>query len=129
MRLQLAGLAGDLALAVPLCLEWPGLAGAAVAAPIAVVARGLPFGLGLFAGIVAGICAAVAVDAAIGRNKQTVQREGDELVGQRFKLSPRVEANPRLLGAVAATLVILWKRSMVACIFAGMLVVTAFRFV
>jgi branched-subunit amino acid transport protein len=80
------------------------------------------------------------------------------LVGQRFKLSPRVEAalrfapvcalavlivpevvvqggtvnlslaNPRLLGAVAATLVILWNRSMVACIFAGMLVVTAFRF-
>jgi branched-subunit amino acid transport protein len=81
------------------------------------------------------------------------------LVGQRFKLSHRVEAalrfapvcalavlivpevvvqggtvnlslaNPRLLGAVAATVIILWKRSMVACIFAGMLVITAFRFV
>jgi predicted branched-subunit amino acid permease len=77
--LQFAGTLALLALAVPLCLEWPGLAGAAVAAPIAVVARGLPFGLGLFAGIVAGIGAAVAVDAAIGRNKATVQREGDEL--------------------------------------------------
>ena len=77
--LQFAGTLALLALAVPLCLEWPGLAGAAVAAPIAVVARGLPFGLGLFAGIVAGICAAVAVDAVVGRNKATVQREGDEL--------------------------------------------------
>jgi predicted branched-subunit amino acid permease len=77
--LQFAGTLALLALAVPLCMEWPGLAGAAVAAPIAVLARGLPFGLGLFAGIVAGICAAVAVDALVGRNKATVQREGDEL--------------------------------------------------
>jgi branched-subunit amino acid transport protein len=81
------------------------------------------------------------------------------LVGQRFKLSPRVEAalrfapvcalavlivpevavqadtvnlsfdNPRLVGALAATAFFLWKRSMVACICVGMLVVTAFRFV
>ena len=80
------------------------------------------------------------------------------LVGQRFKLSPRVEAalrfapvcalavlivpevvvqagtvdlsfhNPRLAGALAATAFLLWKRSMVGCIFVGMLVVTAFRF-
>jgi len=77
--LQFAGTLALLALAIPLCLEWPGLAGAAVAAPIAVLARGLPFGLGLFAGIVAGICAAVAVDAVVGRRKATVQREGDEL--------------------------------------------------
>src|SRR6188768_3507748 len=77
--LQFAGTLALLALAIPLCLEWPGLAGAAVAAPIAVMARGLPFGLGLFAGIVAGICAAVAVDAVVGRRKATVQREGDEL--------------------------------------------------
>jgi branched chain amino acid efflux pump len=81
------------------------------------------------------------------------------LVGQRFKLSPRVEAalrfapvcalavlivpevvvqagtvnlslaNPRLMGALAATAFLLWKRSMVGCIVVGMLVVTAFRFV
>ena len=77
--LQFAGTLALLALAIPLCMEWPGLAGAAVAAPIAVLARGLPFGLGLFAGIVAGICAAVAVDAVVGRRRQSVQREGDEL--------------------------------------------------
>ena len=77
--LQFAGTLALLALAVPLCLEWPGLAGAAVAAPIAVLARGLPFGLGLFAGIVAGIAAAVAVDHAITRSKATVRQEGDEL--------------------------------------------------
>jgi len=77
--LQFAGTLALLALAIPLCLEWPGLAGAAVAAPIALIARGLPFGLGLFAGIVAGICAAVAVDALLARRKATVQREGDEL--------------------------------------------------
>jgi predicted branched-subunit amino acid permease len=77
--LQFAGTLALLALAIPLCLEWPGLAGAAVAAPIAVLARGLPFGLGLFAGIVAGICAAVAVDALLPRRKATVQQEGDEL--------------------------------------------------
>ena len=81
------------------------------------------------------------------------------LVGERFKLSPRVEAalrfapicalavlivpevvvqagsvnmsfdNPRLAAALAATAFFLWKRSMVACICVGMLVVTAFRFV
>jgi predicted branched-subunit amino acid permease len=77
--LQFAGTLALLALAIPLCLEWPGLAGAAVAAPIAVLARGLPFGLGLFAGIVAGICAAVAVDALLARRKATEQHEGDEL--------------------------------------------------
>ena len=77
--LQFAGTLALLALAIPLCLEWPGLAGAAVAAPIAVLARGLPFGLGLFAGIVAGIWAAVAVDALLARRKATAQHEGDEL--------------------------------------------------
>jgi len=77
--LQFAGTLALLALAIPLCLEWPGLAGAAVAAPIAVLARGLPFGLGLFAGIVAGIAAAVTVDAMIARRNETVAREGDEL--------------------------------------------------
>jgi branched-subunit amino acid transport protein len=79
------------------------------------------------------------------------------LVGQRFRLSPRVEAalrfapvcalavlivpevvvqegtvnlslaNPRLVGALAATAFLLWKRSMVGCIVVGMLVITAFR--
>lgn len=81
------------------------------------------------------------------------------LVGQRFRLSPRVEAalryapvcalavlvvpeivvqagtvnlsftNPRLVGALAATAFFLWKRSMVGCIVVGTLVVAAFRFV
>lgn len=81
------------------------------------------------------------------------------LVGQRFRLSPRVEAalrfapvcalavlivpevlvqettvnlslaNPRLVAALAATAFFLWKRSMVGCIVVGMLVITAFRFV
>ena len=37
--------------------------------------------------------------------------------------------NPRLAAALAATAFFLWKRSMVACIFVGMLVITAFRFV
>jgi len=79
------------------------------------------------------------------------------LVGERFKLSPRVEAalrfapvcalavlivpevvvqegavnlsfaNPRLTAALAATAFLLWKRSMVGCIGVGLLVLTAFR--
>ena len=79
------------------------------------------------------------------------------LVGQRFRLSPRVEAalrfapvcalavlivpevvlqegtvnlslgNPRMVAALAATAFLLWKRSMVGCIVVGMLVITAFR--
>jgi branched-subunit amino acid transport protein len=36
--------------------------------------------------------------------------------------------NPYLVAAIAATGYFLWKRSMVGCIVAGMLVVTAFRF-
>lgn len=85
-------------------------------------------------------------------------RAGVLLVGQRFKLSPRVEAglryapvcalavlivpeivvqagtinlslaNPRLVAALAATAFFLWKRSMVGCIVVGTLVVVAFRF-
>jgi len=85
-------------------------------------------------------------------------RAGLLLVGERFKLSPRVEAalrfapvcalavlvvpeivvqagtvnlslaNPRLAGALAATAFFLWKRSMVGCIVVGTLVVAAFRF-
>ena len=86
-----------------------------------------------------------------------VTRAGLLLVGQRFKLSPRVEAalrfapvcalavlivpevvvqegtvnlslaNPRMVAALAATAFFLWKRSMVGCIVVGMLVITAFR--
>jgi predicted branched-subunit amino acid permease len=67
--LQFAGTLALLALAIPACLKWPGLAGAAVAAPVAVLARGLPFGLGLLTGILAGIAAAVALDAALERRK------------------------------------------------------------
>jgi branched-subunit amino acid transport protein len=36
--------------------------------------------------------------------------------------------NPRLVAALAATAFVLSKRSMVGCILAGMLVITAFRF-
>jgi predicted branched-subunit amino acid permease len=73
--LQFAGTLALLALAIPPCLKWPGLAGAAVAAPVAVLARGLPFGLGLLVGILAGIGAAVAVESLLARPEQTVQRE------------------------------------------------------
>jgi predicted branched-subunit amino acid permease len=73
--LQFAGTLALLALAIPACLQWPGLAGAVVAAPVAVLARGLPFGLGLVAGILAGIAAAVAVDAAVARRKAAVRVE------------------------------------------------------
>jgi predicted branched-subunit amino acid permease len=68
--LQFAGTLALLALAIPACLQWPGLAGAAVAAPVAVLARGLPFGLGLVCGIVAGIGAAMIVDDSIARRRQ-----------------------------------------------------------
>src|SRR5262245_2440813 len=81
------------------------------------------------------------------------------LVGQRFKLSPHLEAalrfapvcalavlivpevvvqdgavnlslaNPRMAAALAATAFLLWKRSMVGCIAVGLLVITAFRFI
>jgi len=73
--LQFAGTLALLALAIPACLRWPGLAGAAVAAPVAVLARGLPFGLGLVAGILAGIAAAVTMDAAVERRRATAQVE------------------------------------------------------
>lgn len=73
--LQFAGTLALLALAIPACLKWPGIAGAAVAAPVAVLARGLPFGLGLLAGILAGIGAAMAVDAVLARPEETAQRE------------------------------------------------------
>lgn len=65
--LQFAGTLALLALAVPLCVEWPGFAGAAVAASIAVLARDMPFGLGLIVGILAGMSAALLVDAKIER--------------------------------------------------------------
>ncbi len=81
------------------------------------------------------------------------------LAGQRFKLSPGVEAalryapvcalvvlvvpevvvqagtvnlslaNPRLAGALAAPAFFLWKRSMVGCIVVGTVIVVSFRFV
>lgn len=73
--LQFAGTLALLALAIPACLQWPALAGAAVAAPVAVLARGLPLGLGLIVGIVAGIAAAVAVDARVARRKAIQQSQ------------------------------------------------------
>jgi predicted branched-subunit amino acid permease len=71
--LQFAGTLALLALAIPACLQWPGLAGAAVAAPVAVLARGLPLGLGLVCGIVAGIGAAMIVDHRLARRRQREQ--------------------------------------------------------
>lgn len=76
--LQFAGTLALLALAIPLCLEWPGLAGAAVAAPTAVVARDLPLGLGLVAGIVAGIAAAVIVDSMVGRRRKAIAQPQED---------------------------------------------------
>jgi predicted branched-subunit amino acid permease len=73
--LQFAGTLALLALAIPACLQWPALAGAAVAAPVAVLARGLPFGLGLLIGIVAGIAAAVLVDAFVAQRKAIQQEQ------------------------------------------------------
>lgn len=73
--LQFAGTLALLALVIPACLQRPGLAGAAVAAPVAVLARGLPFGLGLLAGILAGIAAALTVDALIARRNAATQVE------------------------------------------------------
>ena len=73
--LQFAGTLALLALAIPPCLQRPGLAGALVAAPVAVLARSLPFGLGLVSGILAGIAAAVTVDAMMARRKSIVQAE------------------------------------------------------
>ena len=104
--LQFAGTLALLALAIPACLQWPTLAGAAVAAPVAVLARGLPLGLGLIVGIVAGIAAASwwmhwwrdaneYLPAArhyrhgardVPDSRRTAARR------QRFKPSPRVEA-------------------------------------
>jgi predicted branched-subunit amino acid permease len=67
--LQFAGTLALLALAVPLCLEWPGLAGAALAAVISVAARDLPFGLGLISGLLTGMGAAVLVDVVLERRR------------------------------------------------------------
>jgi predicted branched-subunit amino acid permease len=67
--LQFAGTLALLALAIPACLQWPTLAGAAVAAPVAVLARNLPLGLGLIVGMVAGIVAAILVDTLVARRK------------------------------------------------------------
>jgi predicted branched-subunit amino acid permease len=74
--LQFAGTLALLALVIPACVQWPALAGAAVAAPVAVLARGLPLGLGLVAGILAGIAAAVTVDALMARRKSTAPERG-----------------------------------------------------
>lgn len=68
--LQFAGTLALLALAIPACLQWPTLAGAAVAAPVAVLARNLPLGLGLIVGMVAGIVAAILVDALVAQRKE-----------------------------------------------------------
>jgi predicted branched-subunit amino acid permease len=65
--LQFAGTLALLALAILACLQWPTLAGAAVAAPVAVLTRNLPLGLGLLVGMVAGIVAAILVDTLVAR--------------------------------------------------------------
>lgn len=60
--LELAGTLTLIALLVPLCRQWPVLAGASVAAATSVIAHGLPFRLGLPLAIVFGVTVAFVVD-------------------------------------------------------------------
>ena len=53
--LELAGTLALVALLVPLCRQWPALAGAVAAAVVAVLAHSLPLRLGLLCGVVVGI--------------------------------------------------------------------------
>ncbi len=60
--LELAGTLALVALLVPLCRQWPALAGAVTAAVVAVLAHSLPLRLGLLCGVIVGIAVALAVD-------------------------------------------------------------------
>ena len=60
--LELAGTLALVALLVPLCRQWPALAGAIAAAIVAVLANSLPLRLGLLCGVIAGIVVALVVE-------------------------------------------------------------------
>ncbi|MEZ5513359.1 MAG: AzlC family ABC transporter permease [Steroidobacteraceae bacterium] len=61
--LEFAGILALLALVVPLCREWPALAGALAAAVVAVLAHAWPLRLGMLAGVIIGITVAMWLDA------------------------------------------------------------------
>ena len=65
--LELAGTLALVALLVPLCRQWPALAGALAAALVAVLAHSLPLRLGLLCGVVVGIAVALLVDQQLRR--------------------------------------------------------------
>lgn len=65
--LELAGTLALVALLVPLCRQWPALAGASAAAIVAVLANALPLRLGLLCGVVTGITVALLVDREFRR--------------------------------------------------------------
>ena len=65
--LELAGTLALVALLVPLCRQWPALAGALAAALVAVLAHSLPLRLGLLCGVVVGIAVALLVDQQLQR--------------------------------------------------------------
>jgi predicted branched-subunit amino acid permease len=67
--LELAGTLALVALVVPLCREFPALAGVAVSGSVAVLARGLPLRLGLLLGVIAGMAAALLVQAQLRRGR------------------------------------------------------------
>ena len=131
--LQFAGTLALLALAIPLCLEWPGLAGAAVAAPIAV--RGARSAAGSrtgrrnrrgHRGCSAGRCNAGAADSKVAVQPQagsavvnvymslvtagiilaTFTTRSTLLLVPRFKLSPRVEAALRFAPVCALAVLV-----------------------
>ena len=65
--LELAGTLALVALLVPLCRQWPALAGASAAAIVAVLANALPLRLGLLCGVVTGITVALLFDRELRR--------------------------------------------------------------
>lgn len=64
--LELAGTLTLVALLVPLCRQWPVLAGATVAAATSVIAHGLPLRLGLPVGILFGVITAFWIERRRG---------------------------------------------------------------
>ena len=67
--LEFAGTLALLALLVPACRAQPGLAGAIVAAAIAVLGRGWPLRLGVLAGMAGGIGAAFLAQSLLGARR------------------------------------------------------------
>lgn len=75
--LELAGTLALVALLVPLCRQWPALAGAVTAAVVAVLAHSLPLRLGLLCGVIVGIAVALAVDHQ-SRDRRARRRAASE---------------------------------------------------